>query len=151
MAVEEMNKAFDTILILDFGSQTSHLIARRVREFGIYCELLPCTQKMSELHFKPKGIILSGSPYSVYDQDAPRVDPAVFDAGVPVLGICYGLQEMTNLMGGKVEACDHREYGYAKLSILAHPDHPHADKLFKGIEQEVQVSKKNKKEKENVY
>lgn len=134
-----MNKAFDTILILDFGSQTSHLIARRVREFGIYCELLPCTQKMSELHFKPKGIILSGSPYSVYDQDAPRVDPAVFDSGVPVLGICYGLQETTNLMGGKVEACDHREYGYAMLNIHTFPEHAFADKLFKGIAKEVEV------------
>ncbi|KAI8970354.1 hypothetical protein BDF20DRAFT_980126 [Mycotypha africana] len=137
--VEQMNEAFDTILILDFGSQTSHLIARRIREFGIYCELLPCTQKMAELHFKPKGIILSGSPYSVYDHDAPRVDPAVFDAGVPVLGICYGLQEMTNLMGGKVEACDHREYGYAMLEISKFPDHPHADKLFEGLESPSQV------------
>ncbi|CEP12274.1 hypothetical protein [Parasitella parasitica] len=139
MSVEHMNEAFDTILILDFGSQTSHLIARRIREFGIYCELLPCTQKMADLHFKPKGIILSGSPYSVYDKDAPRVDPAVFDSGVPVLGICYGLQEMTNLMGGKVEACDHREYGYAQLQIQTFPDHPFADKLFKGIESPVEV------------
>jgi GMP synthase (glutamine-hydrolysing) len=138
-AVEQMNEAFDTILILDFGSQTSHLIARRVREFGIYCELLPCTQKMAELHFKPKGIILSGSPYSVYDKDAPRVDPAVFDAGVPVLGICYGLQEMTNLKGGKVEACDHREYGYASLKLHKLPGHPFADKLFEGIEDSVEV------------
>jgi GMP synthase (glutamine-hydrolysing) len=139
MSVEHMNEAFDTILILDFGSQTSHLIARRIREFGIYCELLPCTQKMADLHFKPKGIILSGSPYSVYDHDAPRVDPAVFDSGVPVLGICYGLQEMTNLMGGKVEACDHREYGYAMLDIHRFPDHPFADKLLEGIESPVQV------------
>ncbi|KAG2209428.1 hypothetical protein INT47_008270 [Mucor saturninus] len=137
--VEHMNEAFDTILILDFGSQTSHLIARRIREFGIYCELLPCTQKMADLHFKPKGIILSGSPYSVYDSDAPRVDPAVFESDVPVLGICYGLQEMTKLMGGKVEACEHREYGYAMLDIHRFPDHPFADKLLQGIQGPAEV------------
>ncbi|KAI8986981.1 hypothetical protein BDB01DRAFT_849138 [Pilobolus umbonatus] len=137
--VKEMNEAFDTILILDFGSQTSHLIARRIREFGIYCELLPCTQKMADLHFKPKGIVLSGSPYSVYDKDAPRVDPAVFTSGCPVLGICYGLQEMTNLMGGKVEACDHREYGYAQLNIHKFPKYPFADKLLEGISDAVEV------------
>ncbi|KAF9581545.1 GMP synthase (glutamine-hydrolyzing) [Lunasporangiospora selenospora] len=89
----QVHEMFDTILILDFGSQYSHLITRRIREFGVYCELLPCTQKISELSWKPKGIILSGSPYSVYDQDAPRLDPEVFTIGVPVMGICYGLQE----------------------------------------------------------
>ncbi|KAI9312748.1 hypothetical protein BX666DRAFT_819299 [Dichotomocladium elegans] len=137
--VTQVNQLYDTVLILDFGSQYSHLITRRVRELGVYCELLPCTQKMADLHFKPKGIILSGSPYSVYDQDAPRVDPAVFEAGVPILGICYGLQEMTNFMGGKVEACSHREYGHAMLTVSKHPDHPHMDKLFEGLHGEVQV------------
>ncbi|KAG0011973.1 GMP synthase (glutamine-hydrolyzing), partial [Entomortierella chlamydospora] len=97
----QVHEMFDTILILDFGSQYSHLITRRIREFGVYCELLPCTQKISELSWKPTGVILSGSPYSVYDHDAPRVDPDVFDLGVPVLGICYGLQEMSNYFGGK--------------------------------------------------
>ena len=101
---------FDTILILDFGSQYSHLITRRLREINVYAEMLPCTQKISELSWKPKGtsfqtalipgIILSGSPYSVYADDAPHADPALFDLGVclmstltkvPVLGICYGL------------------------------------------------------------
>jgi len=114
----QVHEMFDTILILDFGSQYSHLITRRIREFGVYCELLPCTQKISELSWKPTGIILSGSPYSVYDHDAPRVDPGVFELGVPVLGICYGLQEMTNYFGGKVDPCDHREYGPATLTIL---------------------------------
>ncbi|KAI8342540.1 class I glutamine amidotransferase-like protein [Chlamydoabsidia padenii] len=132
--VTKVNEMFDTVLILDFGSQYSHLITRRVRELGVYCELLPCTQKMADLHFKPKGIILSGSPYSVYDHDAPRVDPAVFDAGVPILGICYGLQEMTTYMGGKVDACEHREYGHAVLSVKKHPQHPFIDKLFAGLD-----------------
>ncbi|KAI9306318.1 class I glutamine amidotransferase-like protein [Cunninghamella echinulata] len=137
--VVQVNELFDTVLILDFGSQYSHLITRRVRELGVYCELLPCTQKMADLHFKPKGIILSGSPYSVYDKDAPRVDPAVFDAGVPILGICYGLQEMTTHMGGKVDACEHREYGHAMLTITKHPNHPFMDRLFEGLEGEIQV------------
>ncbi|KAL1916282.1 uncharacterized protein VTP21DRAFT_5899 [Calcarisporiella thermophila] len=137
--VIQVHELFDTVLILDFGSQYSHLITRRIREFGVYCELLPCTQKMSELRFKPKGIILSGSPYSVYDKDAPRVDPAVFEYGVPVLGICYGLQEMTTYLGGKVEACDHREYGHALLNITKHNEHAYIDKLFAGLEGEIQV------------
>jgi len=138
-SVTQVNEMFDTVLILDFGSQYSHLITRRVRELGVYCELLPCTQKMADLHFKPKGIILSGSPYSVYDHDAPRVDPAVFTADVPVLGICYGLQEMTNYMGGSVIPCDHREYGHAMLTVHKHPNNASMDKLFAGLEGEVQV------------
>ncbi|CDS02775.1 hypothetical protein LRAMOSA00179 [Lichtheimia ramosa] len=137
--VTQVNQLYDTVLILDFGSQYSHLITRRIRELGVYCELLPCTQKLADLHFKPKGIILSGSPYSVYDKDAPRVDPAVFDAGVPILGICYGLQEMTTNMGGKVEACEHREYGHAMLSITKHSGHPFMDKLFDGLDGDIQV------------
>jgi GMP synthase (glutamine-hydrolysing) len=132
--VAKVNEMFDTVLILDFGSQYSHLITRRIRELGVYCELLPCTQKMADLHFQPKGIILSGSPYSVYDKDAPRVDPSVFDAGVPLLGICYGLQEMTTFMGGQVDACEHREYGHAVLSVRKHPNHPFVDTLFAGLE-----------------
>ncbi|KAI8089865.1 uncharacterized protein BX664DRAFT_386280 [Halteromyces radiatus] len=132
--VTQVNELFDTVLILDFGSQYSHLITRRVRELGVYCELLPCTQKMADLHFKPKAIILSGSPYSVYDKDAPRVDPDVFDTGVPILGICYGLQEMTTFMGGKVDACEHREYGHAVLSVKKHPHLPFVDKLFAGLD-----------------
>ncbi|KAK4048592.1 GMP synthase (glutamine-hydrolyzing) [Microbotryomycetes sp. JL221] len=131
-----ITEAFDSILILDFGSQYSHLITRRCREFNVYCEMLPCTQKMKDLKWKPKGIILSGSPYSVYDKDAPRVDPDVFTYGVPVLGICYGLQEIGNYHGAKVEASDHREYGEAIIKILKQPEGsaPHMDKLFEGIE-----------------
>ncbi|CAG8716629.1 3079_t:CDS:2, partial [Dentiscutata heterogama] len=137
--VTQVHSLYDTILILDFGSQYSHLIARRVREFGIYCEMLPCTQKINELNFNPKGIILSGSPYSVYDKDAPHVDPMVFNLGVPVLGICYGLQEISWNFGGSVAPCDHREYGHAILNIIKHQGHPFTNKLFDGLEGDIQV------------
>jgi GMP synthase (glutamine-hydrolysing) A subunit len=83
---------FESILILDFGSQYTHLIARRIREFGVYSELFACTTQIKDIPFKPKGVILSGGPYSVYEKGSPHVDPAVWDLNVPVLGICYGLQ-----------------------------------------------------------
>merc|ERR1711939_15381 len=131
---------FDSILILDFGSQYSHLITRRCRELKVYCEMLPCTTKLADVKWRPKGIILSGSPYSVYDADAPRVDPAVFEAGVPVLGICYGLQELGNFHGAQVETSDHREYGRAVISVVKHPNgSPHMDKLFDGITEDMPV------------
>ncbi|KAJ3090680.1 GMP synthase (glutamine-hydrolyzing), partial [Quaeritorhiza haematococci] len=110
---------YDTILILDFGSQYTHLIARRIRELGVYCELLACTIKISELKFKPKGVILSGGPFSVYDADAPHVDPEVWNLNVPVLGICYGLQEIAWSRGGKVAPADKREYGHADIHVTA--------------------------------
>ncbi|KAI9024104.1 class I glutamine amidotransferase-like protein [Hyaloraphidium curvatum] len=110
-------EAYDTILILDFGSQYSHLITRRIRELGVYCEMQACTFKLADLKFKPKGIILSGGPSSVYDADAPHVDKAVWSLGVPILGICYGLQEMAWSLGGEVVPCDHREYGHANLTV----------------------------------
>ncbi|GAA5852592.1 hypothetical protein JCM8547_002555 [Rhodosporidiobolus lusitaniae] len=134
-------QSFDSILILDFGSQYSHLIVRRCREFNVYCEMLPCTQKLADLKWKPKGIILSGSPFSVYEEGAPRVDPAVFDAGVPVLGICYGLQETANFFGARVEASDHREYGEAIIKILVQPPTApsHLNRLFEGLPEESPV------------
>ncbi|KAF7771708.1 hypothetical protein Agabi119p4_6019 [Agaricus bisporus var. burnettii] len=135
----EIHDQFETILILDFGSQYSHLITRRCREHHVYAELLPCTTKLSEVNFKPKGIILSGSPYSVYDKDAPHVDPAVFEAGVPILGICYGLQEMAWNMGGTVTKCDHREYGFAEIEINKIGGEAAADTLFKGLGNQMQV------------
>lgn len=135
-----MNTSFDTILILDFGSQYSHLITRRCREINVYAELLPCTQKIKDLGWTPKGIILSGSPYSVYDHDAPHVDPAVFDLGVPILGICYGLQDMAWNLGGKVDKCEHREYGFAHLQVSKlGPGHECADSLFDGLDEGVDV------------
>lgn len=115
---QEIHSQYDSILILDFGSQYSHLITRRCRELNVYCEMLPCTQKMADLTWKPKGIVLSGSPYSVYDDVAPRVDPAVFDMGVPVLGICYGLQEIAWNHGGRVDPHDTREYGHATIQVV---------------------------------
>ncbi|KAI9660215.1 MAG: GMP synthase (glutamine-hydrolyzing) [Alyxoria varia] len=129
----EPHKIFDTILVLDFGSQYSHLITRRLRDVKIYSELLPCTQKLDELSWKPKGIILSGGPYSVYDQDAPHVDPAVFDLGVPILGICYGLQEIAWHHGKQVVADEKREYGHAVVHVQKHSGKPeHIDRLFQG-------------------
>lgn len=116
-AVEEVASKFDTILVLDFGSQYSHLITRRLREFNVYAEMLPCTQKISELKFKPKGVILSGGPYSVYAEDAPHVDHDVFKLGVPIMGICYGMQELAWINGKGVARGDKREYGPSTLEI----------------------------------
>ncbi|AAS53030.1 AER350Wp [Eremothecium gossypii ATCC 10895] len=116
-AVEQVSSVFDTILVLDFGSQYSHLITRRLREFNVYAEMLPCTQKISELGWKPKGVILSGGPYSVYAADAPHVDRAVFELGVPILGICYGLQELAWIAGAEVGRGEKREYGRATLHV----------------------------------
>ncbi len=106
------------ILILDFGSQYTQLIARRIRESRVYCEIHPCTIPLARVRaFRPKGIVLSGGPASVYDPDAPRVDPGLFDLGVPVLGICYGMQLMTHLLGGKVAHGLKREYGLAHITV----------------------------------
>ena len=89
--------------ILDFGSQYSQLIARRVRENRVYCEILPCTTTADELQQKEvQGVILSGGPCGVYDQDAPQLDPAILDLGIPVLGICYGMQVACQSAGGAV-------------------------------------------------
>ncbi|HMV68803.1 MAG TPA: glutamine-hydrolyzing GMP synthase [Myxococcota bacterium] len=109
----------ETILILDFGSQVTQLIARRVRERGVYCEIHPFRAGIPE-HLRPylRGVVLSGGPASVYAPGAPRVGREVLDAGVPVLGICYGMQLMTELLGGEVEPADHREYGPATLRVV---------------------------------
>ena len=109
------------ILILDFGSQYTQLIARRIREIGIYCEIYSCECTEEEVkRFAPKGIILSGGPESVTGGDTPRAPQLVFELGVPVLGICYGMQTMTEQMGGKVESSDHREFGYAQIRARGH-------------------------------
>ncbi len=109
------------ILILDFGSQTTQLIARRVREAGVYCELHP--NDVSEQFvrdFAPAGIILSGGPNSVYEDETPRAPQAVFELGVPVLGICYGMQTMAAQLGGQVESAARREFGYAEIRARGH-------------------------------
>jgi GMP synthase (glutamine-hydrolysing) len=110
----------DKILIVDFGSQVTQLIARRVREEGVYCEIVPFQRAAAALaELKPKGVILSGGPASVLDKDAPQAPMAVFTAGVPVLGICYGEQAMARQLGGEVEGGHHREFGRAEVKITA--------------------------------
>ena len=120
------------ILILDFGAQYVQLIARRVREAGVYCEIYPYDISDDELRkFAPRGVILSGGPESVTAEETPRAPQLVFELGVPVLGICYGQQTMAAQLGGEVEGSDHREFGYAKVRMRGH------SRLFKGIRDEV--------------
>ncbi|MEM1202555.1 MAG: glutamine-hydrolyzing GMP synthase [Acidobacteriota bacterium] len=107
-----------TLLILDFGSQFTQLIARRVRENRVYCEVHPGTLDLEDIRAKePTAIVLSGGPSSVYDEGAPQVDPGVFDLGVPVLAICYGMQLLAHHLGGKVELAAEREYGRAEVEV----------------------------------
>ncbi len=108
-----------TIVILDFGSQYTQLIARRIREFNVFSVVLPCTVPIEQVKaLSPKGIILSGGPCSVYDADSPAADPAVLDLGLPVLGICYGLQFIAHYLGGRVESAASREYGHAEVNLV---------------------------------
>lgn len=123
-----MAEVKNRILILDFGSQTTQLIARRVREAGVYCEMHPFNIPLERIRaIAPKAIILSGGPASVYDPDAPSVDKSLFEMGLPVLGICYGMQLMAQSLGGRVEKGLKREYGHALLGF----DDPH--ELFYGL------------------
>ncbi|MFA5984729.1 MAG: glutamine-hydrolyzing GMP synthase [Methylococcaceae bacterium] len=120
------------ILILDFGSQYTQLIARRIREIGVYCEIYSCECGEEALKaFAANGIILSGGPESVTGQDTPRAPQLVFELGIPVLGICYGLQTMAAQLGGKVEPSSHREFGYAQIRARGH------SKLLTDIEDEL--------------
>ena len=107
----------EKVLVLDFGGQYNQLIARRVREQSVYCELLPCDISLERIkEFNPKGIIFTGGPNSVYDENSPHIDPAVFTLGIPVLGICYGAQLMAYTLGGNVEHAETREYGKSDVS-----------------------------------
>ncbi|HVW74212.1 MAG TPA: glutamine-hydrolyzing GMP synthase [Rhizomicrobium sp.] len=106
-----------SVLVLDFGSQVTQLIARRVREAGVYCEIVPFNKADEALARKPRAIILSGGPRSVYEADAPRAPQAVFEAGVPVLGICYGEMTMSAQLGGKVEGGHNQEFGRADIQV----------------------------------
>jgi GMP synthase (glutamine-hydrolysing) len=123
-----------TIVILDFGSQYTQLIARRIREFNVFSVVLPCTVPLEQVKaLNPKGVILSGGPCSVYDADAPAADPALLAMGVPVLGICYGLQFVVHHLGGKVVAAAAREYGHAEVTVVAETP------LFRGLPQTMNV------------
>jgi len=106
------------ILIIDFGSQYNQLIARRVRESHVYCQIEPPEIKLAEIEaLAPEGIILSGGPASIYEKGSPKVDPGIFNLGIPVLGICYGMQYMVSALGGDVKQAEKREYGFAELHI----------------------------------
>jgi GMP synthase (glutamine-hydrolysing) len=119
----------DRILILDFGAQYSQLIARRVRELGVYCEIFAWDVRPDEIvRFAPRGIILSGGPESVYDTHGPAAPAGVFTLAVPVLGICYGMQTMAAQLGGRVESASHREFGFAQVRPTA------GSRLFDGLE-----------------
>ena len=124
-----------TIVILDFGSQYTQLIARRIRELNVFSVVLPCTAPLAEIKsYKPIGIVLSGGPSSVYDVDAPAADPKLLDSGVPILGICYGLQFIVHHLGGKVRSATKREYGHAEVTVEAG-----SKPLFAGLPPTLQV------------
>ncbi len=119
----------EKILILDFGSQTTQLIARRIREQKVYCEIHPFNMSIERIkEMAPQGIVMSGGPSSVYDENAPHSDPALFELGIPVLGICYGAQLMTLQMGGRVEKAAKREFGKADLEVI------YTSGVFAGLE-----------------
>jgi len=123
-----------TIVILDFGSQYTQLIARRIREFNVFSVVLPCTAPLEKVKaLNPKGVILSGGPCSVYDADAPKADAGVLALGVPVLGICYGLQFIVHHLGGRVVAAAAREYGHAEVTVVAETP------LFHGLPETLEV------------
>src|SRR3954471_16525835 len=124
--VARMDAALDTpqdvVLVVDFGAQYAQLIARRVRECHVYSEIVPWSMPVSEMLAKrPKAIILSGGPKSVYSPGAPAIDPAVFSAGVPTFGICYGHQVMASTLGGRVAHTGQAEYGSTRLRVGALP------------------------------
>jgi GMP synthase (glutamine-hydrolysing) len=129
-----MSQPAEHIIILDFGSQYTQLIARRIRELHIYSTILCYDISAEDLAQRaPTGIILSGGPSSVYAEDSPQCDPALFELGIPILGICYGLQLTVHSLGGRVHPGQHREYGLAKLEIIDHDD------LFATVPSEIPV------------
>ena len=112
-------KTHELILILDFGGQYNQLIARRVRECNVYSEVVPYDINIEQIKEKnPKGIIFTGGPASVYGENAPKCDKEIFNLGIPILGICYGMQLMTHILGGEVAKASKREYGTTNVSIV---------------------------------
>ncbi|MBO8169129.1 MAG: glutamine-hydrolyzing GMP synthase [Thermoanaerobacteraceae bacterium] len=131
--MKEVSKQHQLVIVLDFGGQYNQLIARRVREANVYCEMLPYNTPVDEiLAMQPKGIIFSGGPSSVYGEGAPRIDKKIYEAGIPILGICYGMQLMTHDLGGKVEKARSREYGKTMLQVI------HEDAIFAGLHKQQQ-------------
>ncbi len=129
-----MNKSNELIVVLDFGGQYNQLIARRIRDLGVYSELLPYNISIDRIReLQPKGIVFSGGPSSVYGEDSPMSDPAIYDLGIPVLGICYGMQLMTHQLQGTVEKAKNREYGKATVDFV------HSSHLTHGLELQQQV------------
>ena len=129
-SVKTAAPAHSKILILDFGSQYTQVIARRIRELQVYSEIVPFNVSAAEIEkLKPNGIILSGGPASVYDKGAPHVDPQIFSLGIPVLGICYGLMQMAHHLGGQVEFSGRRELTARMLNIT------NSSQLFDGLGQ----------------
>ena len=128
------HQTLESVVVLDFGSQYTQLIARRIRELNVFSVVLPCTAKFEEVQaHQPIGVVLSGGPCSVYDEDAPPADERVFTLGVPVLGICYGLQWMAHKLGGKVVPGHHREYGQADVHVSG------ASQLLAGLPKDLSV------------
>lgn len=118
----------ERVLVLDFGGQYNQLIARRVREQSVYCDLKPCDMTIEEIkQYAPKGIIFTGGPNSVYDENSPHIDPEIFRLGIPVLGICYGAQLMAYTLGGKVESATTREYGKSDIEYFD-------SEIFEGVD-----------------
>jgi len=124
----------EVVLVLDFGSQYTQLIGRRVRELGVYSEIVPFSLPLERIRERrPRALILSGGPRSVYEEGAPRCDPALLDLGIPVLGICYGVQLMAHVLGGRVVPSERREYGAARLEVVGESP------LFAGLPREMTV------------
>ena len=125
---DDLGSMTETVLIIDFGSQVTQLIARRVREQGVYSEIVPFNRAQDALErLKPRAVILSGGPASVTEFGTPRAPDWVFQAGLPVLGICYGEQAMVAQLGGGVEGGHHREFGRAELEVISD------SRLFEGV------------------
>jgi GMP synthase (glutamine-hydrolysing) len=137
--VGRMEAELGGVVVLDFGGQYAQLIARRIREQQVFSSILPCTTSMEELmKLEPVGVVLSGGPSSVYDPEAPKCDPKLLSLGVPVLGICYGMQWITHTLGGKVERAERREYGRAQLNI-ENASGEGASDLFTGVAPSLRV------------